>query len=68
MTKIDEEVLEDHTQRVFKVRRHGVSTILEPLDKFTFSGAGVDLGVSDKRFHTYTNTVVIVKEINVLEL
>lgn len=42
MTKIDEEVLEDHTQRVFKVRRHGVSLIVELLDKFTFSGAGMD--------------------------
>ena len=42
MTKIDEEVLEDHTQRVFKVRRHGVSLIVELRDKFTLSGAGMD--------------------------
>ena len=45
MTKIDEEVLEDHTQRVFKVRRHGVSLIAELLDKFTSSGAGMDCGI-----------------------
>ena len=31
MTKIDEEILEDHTQRVFKLRRHGVSAFMELL-------------------------------------
>ena len=45
VTKIDEEVLEDHTQRVFKVRRHGVSLIVELLDKFTSSGAGMDFRI-----------------------
>lgn len=58
MTKIDEEVLEDHTQRVFKVRRHGVSLIVELLNKFTFSGAGMDFRIFLRDF-LYFNSYAI---------
>lgn len=58
MTKIDEEVLEDHTQRVFKVRRHGVSLIVELLDKFTFSGAGMNFRIFLRDFFSFNSYAI----------